>query len=218
MPVLKHFTGNCHVYVDRSADLEMAERIVVNAKCQRLGVCNAAETLLVHARSRRDVRCRRVGQGADRSAASRSAATNATRRTWCRRPVPATRAGLLPPNTSADDLGQGRRFAGRGDRAHQPLQLAPHRRDRHRATWRPPGEFTARVDSSAVMVNASTRFNDGGEFGLGAEIGISTDKFHARGPCGLKELTSYKYVVYGNGPDPAISAAIPPPPPGTELR
>ena len=62
-----------------------------------------------------------------------------------------------------------------------------------------PGEFTARIDSSAVMVNASTRFNDGGEIGLGAEIGISTDKFHARGPCGIKELTSYKYVIYGHG-------------------
>ena len=68
-----------------------------------------------------------------------------------------------------------------------------------RGIWRPRGNSSAAVDSSAVMVNASTRFNDGGEFGLGAEIGISTDKFHARGPCGLKELTSYKYVVYGNG-------------------
>ena len=93
---------------------------------------------------------------------------------------------------------QGGRFAGRGDRAHQRYGSqhtdAIVTRDLEAAR-----QFAARVDSSAVMINASTRFNDGGEFGLGAEIGISTDKFHARGPCGIKELTSYKYVVYGTG-------------------
>ncbi len=99
----------------------------------------------------------------------------------------------------ADHFGQGRRFARRGDRAHQPTTARTTPTRSSRATWRRPGKFAAAVDSSAVMVNASTRFNDGGEFGLGAEIGISTDKFHARGPCGLKELTSYKYVVYGDG-------------------
>ena len=197
MPVIKHFTGNCHVYVDRAADLDMAERITVNAKCQRMGVCNAAESLLVHA----DVAARflpRIGA----ALAERGVEIRGDERTRqlradgaCRPAKPTFATEYLGP----DHFGQSRRFARRGDRAHQSLRLAAHRGDRHGAIWRRPGEFTARVDSSAVMVNASTRFNDGGEFGLGAEIGISTDKFHARGPCGLKELTSYKYVVYGDG-------------------
>jgi glutamate-5-semialdehyde dehydrogenase len=195
MPVLKHYQGNCHVYVDAGADLDMAERIVLNAKCQRPGVCNAAESLLVH----RDVAgafLPRVG------AALRARGVEL-------RGCPETRR-LLPdakPATEADfaaefldlilsvkvvaDMEEAVAHVNRYGSHHTDAivtgDLAAARR------------FTQAVDSAAVMVNASTRFNDGFELGLGAEIGISTDRFHARGPCGLRELTTYKYVVYGDG-------------------
>jgi glutamate-5-semialdehyde dehydrogenase len=195
MPVLKHFKGNCHVYVDRAADLDMAEKIILNAKCQRPGVCNAAESLLVH---------RAVAE-----AFLPRAAAALRQRGVELRGCPETRR-LLPeaaPATDDDfaaeyldlilsvkvvaDLAEAvkhiERFGSQHTETIVTNDLAAARR------------FTAAVDSSAVLVNASTRFNDGFELGLGAEIGISTDKFHARGPCGLLELTSYKYVIYGDG-------------------
>lgn len=195
MPVIKHFTGNCHVYVDQSADLSMAERITINAKCQRMGVCNAAESLLVHA----DVAGKflpKVGA----ALVERGIEVRGDERT--RRLVPAAKpaseedfaAEYLGPILSCavvDSLDEAIEHINRYGSKHTDAIVTA---DLHAAR-----EFTRRVDSSAVMVNASTRFNDGGEFGLGAEIGISTDKFHARGPCGLKELTTYKYVVYGDG-------------------
>jgi glutamate-5-semialdehyde dehydrogenase len=195
MPVIKHFTGNCHVYIDRAADLEMAERITINAKCQRMGVCNAAESLLVHA----DVASEflpRIGdalsgqgveiRGDERTCHLIPAASPASEEDYA--------AEFLGPIISA-------KVVGSLDEAIRHVnQYGSHHTDAIvTADLAAAREFTARVDSAAVMVNASTRFNDGGEFGLGAEIGISTDKFHARGPCGLKELTSYKWVVYGNG-------------------
>jgi glutamate-5-semialdehyde dehydrogenase len=195
MPVIKHFTGNCHVYVDRTADLEMAERITINAKCQRMGVCNAAESLLVHA-AVADKFLPRIGKGL----ADRGVEVRGDIRT-CSLVRPAHRATdedyaaeYLGPTISCrvvDSLDEAIEHINRYGSKHTDAIITA---DLHAAR-----EFTARVDSSAVMVNASTRFNDGGEFGLGAEIGISTDKFHARGPCGLKELTSYKYVVWGEG-------------------
>ena len=118
MPVIKHFTGNCHVYVDRAADLEMAERITVNAKCQRLGVCNAAESLLVHA-AVADEFLPRIGNDAWPSAASKSAATSGLRRSFAAAKR-GDRRGLRRRVPRADHLVQGGRFAGRGDRAHQP--------------------------------------------------------------------------------------------------
>jgi glutamate-5-semialdehyde dehydrogenase len=195
MPVLKHWLGNCHIYVDRAADLDMAERILVNAKCQRPGVCNAAESLLVHG----DVAERFLPQAA---AALRQRGVEL-------RGCPVTRRWLpdIKPATEEDyaaeyldlilsvrvvaDLEEAIAHIGKYGSHHTDAivtnDLAAARR------------FTAAVDSSAVLVNASTRFNDGYELGLGAEIGISTDKFHARGPCGLQELCSYKYIVYGEG-------------------
>ncbi len=195
MPVIKHFTGNCHVYVDASADLAMAERIVVNAKCQRQGVCNACESLLVHTS---------IAEPFLKSAAaaftSRGIEIRGCERT-CRL-VPSAKqateedhaAEFLGPIISVkvvSSLGEAIEHINRYGSQHTDAIVT---RDLAAART-----FTARVDSSAVMVNASTRFNDGYEFGLGAEIGISTDKFHARGPCGLKELTTYKYVVFGDG-------------------
>jgi glutamate-5-semialdehyde dehydrogenase len=195
MPVLKHYMGNCHVYVDRQADLDMALRILVNAKCQRPGVCNAAESLLVH---------HEVA-----SAFLPRAATALAARGVELRGCPATRA-LVPaarPASDADhaaefldlilsvkvvkDLEEAIEHITRFGSQHTETIVTQDRRAAER--------FTAAVDSSAVLVNASTRFNDGYEFGLGAEIGISTDKFHARGPCGLQELCTYKYVVWGDG-------------------
>jgi glutamate-5-semialdehyde dehydrogenase len=195
MPVIKHFTGNCHVYVDRAADLEMAERITINAKCERMGVCNAAESLLIHA----DVASEFLPRIGD-ALAAKGVEIRGDERT-CHL-IPAARvasdddfaAEFLGPIISAKVVGS----------LDEAIQHINHYGSHHTdaiitGDLAAAREFTARVDSAAVMVNASTRFNDGGEFGLGAEIGISTDKFHARGPCGLKELTSYKWVVYGSG-------------------
>jgi glutamate-5-semialdehyde dehydrogenase len=197
MPVIKHFTGNCHVYVDAAADLEMAERITVNAKCQRTGVCNACESLLVHAKVA-DTFLPRIGS----ALAERGIELRADERAQPRLLAPGVKAAteedyateFLGPIIAVkvvDSLGEAidhiNRYGSKHTDAIITNDLAAAR------------QFAARVDSSAVMINASTRFNDGYEFGLGAEIGISTDKFHARGPCGLKELTTYKYVVYGEG-------------------
>lgn len=195
MPVIKHFTGNCHVYIDRAADFGLAEQITVNSKCQRLGVCNAAESLLIHA----DIAPRLLPRIAE-ALIDQGIEVRGDPRT--RQLVPTASVAqeqdyyteYLAPIISCrvvdsldEAIGHINHYGSQHTDAIVTTDLAAAR------------EFAARVDSSAVMINASTRFNDGGEFGLGAEIGISTDKFHARGPCGLKELTSYKYVVYGSG-------------------
>ena len=195
MPVIKHFTGNCHVYVDAAADLDMAREIVINSKCQRMGVCNAAESLVVHA----DV----AGEflpAIGRALAEHGVEIRGDERTCELVPdaKPATdedyAAEFLGPIISS-------RVVGSLDEAIEHINRYGSKHTDAIVTGDAAAarEFAARVDSSAVMINASTRFNDGGEFGLGAEIGISTDKFHARGPCGLEELTSYKYVVHGDG-------------------
>jgi glutamate-5-semialdehyde dehydrogenase len=195
MPVIKHFTGNCHVYVDRAADLEMAERIAINSKCQRMGVCNAAESLLVHAAVADRFLPRIGGELAARGVEIRGDARTCSLVRGAKRASDEDYAAeYLGPTISCrvvDSLDEAIEHINRYGSKHTDAIITG---ELHAAR-----EFTARVDSSAVMVNASTRFNDGGEFGLGAEIGISTDKFHARGPCGLKELTSYKYVVWGEG-------------------
>ena len=195
MPVIKHFTGNCHVFVDRSAEFDMAEQIVVNSKCQRMGVCNACESLLVHADvatefiprvaaalDKYDIHLR----GDQQTCELVDSAVEATEDDY--------RAEYLGPQLSVHVVGS---LSDAVD--HINLYGSGHTDAIVTADLEAARQFTLCVDSSAVIVNASTRFNDGGEFGLGAEIGISTDKFHARGPCGLKELTTYKYVVYGQG-------------------
>jgi glutamate-5-semialdehyde dehydrogenase len=195
MPVLKHYEGNCHVYIDRSADLDMAERIVVNAKCQRPGVCNAAESLLVHA-AVAEAFLPRIG-AVLKTRGVELRGCEQTRR-WLPDAKPATEEDyaaefldLILSVKVVSSLEEAAEHIARYGSGHTEAivttDLAAARR------------FTEVVDSAAVMVNASTRFNDGYEFGLGAEIGISTDKFHARGPCGLQELCSYKYLVWGDG-------------------
>jgi glutamate-5-semialdehyde dehydrogenase len=195
MPVLKHFSGNCHVYVDAAADLSMAEAITVNAKCQRMGVCNAAESLLVHAAV--------AGAFLPPVAAALAArGVEVVGDAATRRLVPsagvATEADFatefLGPKISVavvDSLDAAIDHVNRYGSRHTDAIVTADRAAAER--------FAARVDTAVVMVNASTRFNDGGELGLGAEIGISTDKLHARGPCGTRELTTYKYVVTGAG-------------------
>jgi glutamate-5-semialdehyde dehydrogenase len=195
MPVLKHYQGNCHVYVDAACDLEMAVRIVVNAKAQRPGVCNAAETLLVHQdaagaflpRVARALIAEGVElRGDDASRAIVPEMKPATPADWDTEFLDKILAvGVVGSLDEA--IAHITRHGSGHTEAIVTRDLAAARR------------FVAEVDSSAVMVNASTRFNDGGQLGLGAEIGISTDKFHARGPCGLRELTSTKWVVYGEG-------------------
>ncbi|HEV3258482.1 MAG TPA: glutamate-5-semialdehyde dehydrogenase [Gemmataceae bacterium] len=195
MPVLKHYKGNCHIYVDRAADLDMAERILINAKCQRPGVCNAAESLLVH----QDVAAAFLPRAA---AALRQRGVELRGCEATRRLVP----GAVPA-TDDDfaaeylDLILSVKVVADLDAAIAHIERYGSRHTDAIVTndWPAARRFTAAVDSSAVLVNASTRFNDGYEFGLGAEIGISTDKFHARGPCGLLELTTYKYIVHGDG-------------------
>jgi glutamate-5-semialdehyde dehydrogenase len=184
MPVIKHFDGNCHVYVDAAADVEMAARIVENAKCQRMGVCIASQALPAIAE-----RLRRHGvemRADDRAARLLPDALPATEADWSTEYL-----GPVISIAIVDSLEQATEHINRYGSHHTDAIVTQNLRSAN--------AFTSLVDSSAVMVNASTRFNDGGVFGLGAEIGISTDKFHARGPCGLRELTTYKYIVHGDG-------------------
>ena len=193
IPVLKHFKGNCHVYVDADADLAMAEEIVVNSKVQRPAVCNAAEKLLVHA----TVAAQLLPRLAERMRNVELRGDDATRR-------------ILPdvrPATEADwyeeylDYILGVKVVGGVDEAIRHINTYS---SAHTDTIVTSDEAAARrfiheVDSATVLWNASTRMADGGQVGLGAEIGISTDKLHARGPMGVEELTSYKWVLIGDG-------------------
>ena len=195
MPVLKHYQGNCHVYVDARCDIDMAVKIILNSKVQRPGVCNAAETLLVHhaiapvflpkaaeASMREGVELR--GDPIARKIVP--AMTPAEPADWDTEYLDKILAVAVVE--SIDEAIDHITFHGSGHtEAIVTSDLAASQR------------FVNEVDSSAVMVNASTRFNDGGQLGLGAEIGISTDKIHARGPCGLRELTSTKWIVVGEG-------------------
>jgi glutamate-5-semialdehyde dehydrogenase len=194
VPVIETGVGNCHVYVDRSADLEKALDIVLNSKTQRTSVCNAAESLLVHAgvaeaflptvvKALQDAGVTIHG---DLAFAAYDGVVAATDEDWATEYLDLDISAAVVP-----DLGAAIEHVTRWGSGHTEAivtsDLAAARR------------FTAEVDAAAVLVNASTRFTDGGEFGFGAEIGISTQKLHARGPMGLTEMTSTKYVVTGDG-------------------
>lgn len=195
VPVIKHLDGNCHVYIDAGADLGKAVRVAYNAKTQRYGTCNTMETLLVHADIAERVlpelaaEYRRAGvelRGCPRTRALLADVVEATENDWQEEYL----APVLAIRIVAD-LDEALDHIARYSSGHTESIITENYSHARR--------FLAEVDSSSVMVNASTRFADGFEYGLGAEIGISTDKLHARGPVGLEGLTSQKWVVFGDG-------------------
>jgi glutamate-5-semialdehyde dehydrogenase len=195
IPVIKHYKGVCHVYVDRDADFDMAEKIVINAKCQRPGVCNAIETLLIDQKIA-DQFLPRVAKalagqkvelrGDERTRQLVPAAKPATEDDWY-----AEYLDLILAVRVINGVDEAVDHITKYGSAHSDAIVT-----RNKATAE---KFLREVDSSSVFWNASTRLADGGQYGFGAEIGISTDKLHARGPMGLEELTSYKFVVVGDG-------------------
>ena len=195
VPVIETGVGNCHVYVDEHADLEKALAVTLNSKTQRLSTCNTAESLLVHSAVAdtflplvldRLLDAGVTVHGDPRVAAYSDDVVAATRADWATEYLSADLAVAVVDSLD-DALEHIRRFGTGHTEAIISESTAATRR------------FAARVDAAAIMINASTRFTDGGEFGFGAEIGISTQKLHARGPMGLPELTSTKYIVTGDG-------------------
>jgi glutamate-5-semialdehyde dehydrogenase len=216
MPVIKHYDGICAMYVDAAADLAMAESLILNAKCQRPGVCNAIETVLVHSavlekfatttgrallKNGVHLRCD------ERSLEVLSAQYSVPSQSSERSTLSTEHCALLTPAKPEDyrteflDLILAIKTVDTLDAAiaHIEANGSHHSDCIITADETAASHFLAEVDSATVYWNASTRFTDGGEFGFGAEIGISTDKLHARGPMGLEELTTYKYLLRGNG-------------------
>ncbi|WP_047532753.1 glutamate-5-semialdehyde dehydrogenase [Methylotenera sp. N17] len=195
IPVIKHLDGNCHVYVDDDADLQKAVRILENAKTQRLGTCNTAESLLV-ARSIAHTALPLLAQ----MLVSKGIEIRGCEETCAivKEAIPATEEDFY--TEYLDAIISSKVVAGIDEAiAHINQHSSQHTEAIITENYTKAHQFLREVDSSSVMVNASTRFADGFEYGLGAEIGISTDKLHARGPVGLDGLTSLKYVVFGNG-------------------
>ena len=195
IPVIKHAKGVCHVFVDDAADLAMAQTIVLNAKCQRPATCNAMETLLVHQRIapaflpsmiKRLQDAKVEIRGDEETQRLSPGIKAATEEDWSTEYL-----DLILSVKVVDSLEEAIEHIGRYGSAHSDAIVT---KDESHAK-----RFVQEVDSAAVYVNASTRFTDGFQFGLGAEIGISTDRLHARGPMALEELTTYKYVVFGSG-------------------
>jgi len=195
IPVIKHYKGVCHVYIDEWADPAMARQIALNAKCQRPGVCNAMETLLVHKAHSRQFLAGLLGRMAAEGVEIRGCrrtcevfpdAKQAADQDWGEEYL-----DLILAVRVVDSIEDAVDHIARYGSAHTDAIVTA---DADRAE-----QFVRNVDSSSVMVNASTRFSDGGQYGLGAEVGISTGKLHARGPMGVRELTTYKYVVRGTG-------------------
>jgi glutamate-5-semialdehyde dehydrogenase len=195
VPVIETGVGNCHIYVDESADLDMAAAITVNAKTQRPGVCNAAESLLVH-----ESVAENFLPGAGKQLSADGVEIRGDEKT-CELISGAVPASEEDWSTEFLDLVISTKVVSSMDEAIEHIQVygSGHSEAIITENYSHAQEFMNRVDSAAVYVNASTRFTDGFEFGFGAEIGISTQKLHARGPMGLKELTSTKYIIYGSG-------------------
>jgi glutamate-5-semialdehyde dehydrogenase len=197
IPVIKHYKGICHVYVDEYADLNMAEEICLNAKVQRPGVCNAMETMLVHESVAHEFlpsvvkRLSDAGVAIKGDASAREILGSGNIAEACDDDFHTEYLDLVLNIRVVNSLSEAVDHIAEFGTDHSDAIVTEKEENAL--------EFTKRVDSAAVYVNASTRFTDGGEFGKGAEIGISTDKLHARGPMGLSELTTYKYVVTGTG-------------------
>lgn len=195
VPVIKHYKGICHTYIDASADLKMAWAIAENAKCQRPGVCNAMETLLVH----KDIAAEYLPKMG--AIFNKQNVTLLGDSICCQQIPSAQPASEEDWHAEYLDLTLSIRVV---DHIEEAIDHINHYGSGHSDAIVTQDEdsqnqFLAEVDSSSVYVNASTRFTDGAEFGMGAEIGISTDKLHARGPMGLEELTTYKFVIEGTG-------------------
>lgn len=205
IPVIKHYKGICHVYVDRRADLGMAEEICFNAKVQRPGVCNAMESMLVH----KDIASAFLPEMIKRFFREKVKINGclATEKIIKKNNPEVFKANLFKRATEKDYrteyLGLALSVAvvdSLQDAVSHINYYGSHHSDSIVTSERKNAmEFLKQVDSACVYVNASTRFTDGGQFGMGAEIGISTDKLHARGPMALEELTTYKYMIFGNG-------------------
>jgi glutamate-5-semialdehyde dehydrogenase len=195
IPVLKHFKGVCHVYVDASADLDMAQKICFNAKVQRPGVCNAMETLLVHQSVAEKflpgMAKHFSAAGVELRGCSETCRILPQAKKACAEDWPAEFLDLVLAVKVVADMDEAIAHVANYGSSHTEAIVT---RDYESAR-----RFVREVDSSVVLVNASTRFNDGGQLGLGAEIGISTSKVHAFGPMGLEELTTTKFVVFGDG-------------------
>ena len=200
MPVIKHYDGICHVFVDREADLQMALDIVINAKCQRPGVCNALETLLVHRDIAQDF-LQLAAPALDASRVELVTDPEAFKILSNLHYKPLREADDSTWRTEWLDLILSVRVVNDLAAAIDHIETFGSHHSDAIITRNPTTAetFLASVDSATVYWNASTRFTDGGEFGFGAEIGISTDKLHARGPMGLEELTTYKYLIRGEG-------------------
>ncbi|MFO7830839.1 MAG: glutamate-5-semialdehyde dehydrogenase [Desulfuromonadaceae bacterium] len=195
IPVIKHYKGVCHTYVDSEADEEMASRICINAKTQRPGVCNAMETLLIHKdiaetfvpRIANDMRQHGVElRGCSITCSLASGVSPATAADW-----DAEYLDLILAVKVVDDLDEAITHIEKHGSLHTEVIVTD--------SYAHAQEFTRRVNSSVTMVNTSSRFSDGGQFGLGAEIGISTTKLHSFGPMGLEDLTTRKFIVFGTG-------------------
>ncbi|NOY68310.1 MAG: glutamate-5-semialdehyde dehydrogenase [Deltaproteobacteria bacterium] len=195
IPVLKHYKGVCHVYVDLSADMDMAVKICVNSKAQRPGVCNALETMLVHRDIAADFLPKAAKslwdagveiRGCEKTLAILADVVPANENDW-----PAEYLDLILAVKVVENMDDAM--------AHIEQYGSKHTETIVTSDYARARRFLREVDSSVVLVNASTRFNDGGQLGLGAEMGISTSKLHAFGPMGIKELTTTKFVVHGNG-------------------
>ena len=195
VPVIETGTGNCHIYVDASADLDMAAEILLNAKTQRIGVCNACESLVVHeavADSFLPLAAARLAEknvemrGDEKAMAADKSIVPAQEEDWGKEYLDYILSVKVVRN-----IDEAIAHINRYNTGHSEAIVTKDYENAQR--------FLDEIDAAAVYVNASTRFTDGGEFGFGAEIGISTQKLHARGPMGLKELTTAKYIIYGNG-------------------
>ena len=195
VPVIKHYKGVCHAFVDESADLDKALAIVENSKCSRPGVCNALEKVLVHEKVAAAFLPRLAALMADKRVELRGddaaraivpAMKPAAAEDWNEEYLDLVLAVAVVPSLDAAIA-----WINRHGSHHSDVILAENEKAQEK--------FLEEVDSACVYANASTRFTDGGEFGMGAEIGISTDKLHARGPMALEELTTYKYVIHGTG-------------------